>query len=109
MELKLEPNLTEQKHVESRRHPRLDVDLGTLIEFNLPTDNSKSSYKALILDGSFGGCGIVTVNKDAKLLKENDICYVKVPEENHIIIKTKIIWVKEINNNVFRLGLEYID
>ena len=109
MKPNLEPNLTEHKRGESRRYPRLDVDLGTLIEFNLPTDNSKSSYKALILDGSLGGCGIITVNKDAKLLKENDICYVKVPEENHIIIKTKIIWVKEIDNNVFRLGLEYID
>ena len=109
MQLNPELNLTEQKYSESRRYPRLDVDLGTLIEFSLQTDDFKIPYKALILDVSFGGCGIVTINKDAKLLKENDICHIKVPEENHIIIKAKIRWVKEINKNVFRLGLEYID
>ena len=109
MKPNLEPNLTEQKHGESRRYPRLDVDLGTLIEFSLHNDDYQPSYKALILDGSLGGCGIITVNKDCMPFKENDICYVKVPEENHIIIKTKIIWFKAIDNNVFRLGLEYID
>ena len=102
-----EINSTEQERQESRRYPRLDIDLGTIIEFSLQNEDFQPSYKGLIIDSSLGGCGIVTVNKEFKLFQENKICYVKAPEENHIIIKTKIVWFKTIDNNVFRLGLEY--
>ncbi len=105
----LEINSTEQDRKKSRRYPRLDIDLGIVIEFSLHNEDFQPSYKGLIVDSSLGGCGIVTVNKDFKLFQENKICYVKIPEETHIIIKNKIIWFKTIDNNVFRLGLEYID
>ena len=111
MKSSLELNSTEQKYIESRKYPRFQVDLGTLIEFELQTDYSTSLYfsKALVINSSVGGCGIITVNKNLKLLKENNICYLRIPEENYISIKARIIWVKEIDKNVFRLGLEYID
>ena len=109
MEPNLELNLTEKQNSESRRYPRVDVDSGTLIEFSLQNEDFQPLYKAFIIDYSLRGCGIITVNKGEEIFKENDLCYVKVPEESHVTLKTKIIWVKKIENKVFRLGLEYID
>lgn len=109
MQSNLESRLIEQKYLELRKYPRLDIDLGTLIEFDLQDEDQQFSDKALVIDASLGGCGIITVIKDAKLLQVNSICYVRVPEQSPIIIKTKIIWVKETQNNVFRLGLEYFE
>ena len=104
----LEINSKEQNYEEGRRYPRLDIDLGAIIEFSLQNEYFQPSYKGLIIDSSLGGCGIVTVNKDFKLFQENKIFYVKVPEENNFL-KTKIVWFKRVDNNVFRLGLEYLD
>ena len=105
----LEINSTEQDHQESRKYPRLDIDLGTIIEFSLHKEDFQPSNRGLIVDSSLGGCGIVTVNKDFKLFQENKIFYVKIPEVSNIAIKTKIVWFKTIDNKVFRLGLEYLD
>ncbi len=109
MQTNLEINSTEQDRKESRTHPRLDVDLGTLIQLSLHNDHFQPSYNALILDGSLGGCGIITVNKDNKLFQTDYTCYLKAPEASHTVIKARIVWVKERENKVFRLGLEYID
>lgn len=105
----LEINSTEQDRQESRRYPRLDIDLGALIEFSVQNEDFQPSYKGLIVDSSLGGCGIVTVSKNFKLFQENKILYVKVSEENNITIKTEIVWFKKIDNNIFRLGLKYLD
>ena len=105
----LEINSTEQDRKKSRRYPRLDIDLGAVIEFSIHNEDFQPSYQGLIVDSSPGGCGIVTVNKDFKLFQANKIFYVKVSDENDIAIKTKIVWFKTLDNNVFRLGLEYID
>ena len=104
-----EPGLIEQKHVESRKHPRLDVDLGTSVEFRLQDDENQTLYEAFVIDISTGGCGIRTFNQDVKPLKENDICYINDPDTRHVLTKTKIVWIKETENNAFRIGLEYID
>ncbi|MGK7894971.1 MAG: PilZ domain-containing protein [Xenococcus sp. (in: cyanobacteria)] len=109
----LEINSTEQDRQEyrqeSRRYPRLDIDLGALIEFSVENEDFQPSYKGLIVDSSLGGCGIVTVSRDFKLFQANKIFYIKISDENNTALKTKIIWFKKIDNNVFRLGLEYID
>lgn len=105
----LEITSTKQDRKKARRYPRLDIDLGAAIEFSLRNEDFQPSYQGLIIDSSPGGCGIVTVNKDFKLFQENKIFYVKVPDANEIAIKTKIVWFKTLDNNVFRLGLEYID
>jgi len=110
MQSNIELHSSETKSIESRRHPRLDIDLGTLILFDFQDNEQQFSHKALIIDTSFGGCGMITVSTDPKPLQENSICYIKAPELSPIIIiKTKIVWVKEKDNNVFRLGLEYIE
>ena len=104
-----ELSLIEQKHLESRKNPRLDVDLGTSIEFRLEDDEARTSHKAFIIDISAGGCGIRTFNQDAKGIKKNAICYINDPDTKHTITKTKIVWFKETDNNAFRMGLEYIN
>lgn len=110
MRLDIKSHSTETKSIESRKHPRLDIDLGTLILFDFQDNEQQFLHKALILDASFGGCGIITVSKDPKRLQKNSICYIKAPElSSIIIIKTKIVWVKETENNVFRLGLQYFE
>ena len=109
MKLNPELSLIEQKHLESRKNPRLDLDLGTSIEFRLEDDEDLILHKAFIIDISAGGCGIKTINRDAKLLKENAICYINDPDTRHILTKTRIVWIKETENHAFRIGLEYID
>lgn len=102
-------SLIEQKHLESRKNPRLDVDLGTSLEFRLQDDEHQITYQAFVVDISAGGCGIKTLDKNVKLIKENAICYINDPETSHILTKTRIRWIKETKNNTFRMGLEYID
>ncbi len=104
-----ELSLIEQKHIELRKHPRLDVDLGTSIEFRLQDDEHQILHEAFIVDMSIDGCGIRTFNQDAKQLKENAICYINEPDTRHILTKTKIVWIKETENNAFRIGLKFID
>ncbi len=104
-----ELSLLEQKHIESRKYPRLDVDLGTSIEFRLQDDAEQILHEAFIVDMSMGGCGIRTFNQDAKSIKENAICYINDPDTRHILTKTRVVWIKETENNAFRIGLEYID
>ncbi|MGK7894972.1 MAG: PilZ domain-containing protein [Xenococcus sp. (in: cyanobacteria)] len=109
MKLNPELNLREHKHLESRKNPRLDVDLGTSIEFRLQDDEDQILHEAFIVDISAGGCGIRTFNQDAKGIKENAICYINDPDTRHILTKTRIVWIKETKNNALRMGLEYID
>ena len=104
-----EPSLIEKKHLESRKNPRLDVDLGASIEFRLQDDEHQTLYEAFIVDISAGGCGIRTFNQDAKLLKENAICYINDPDTRHTLTKAKIVWIKETENKAFRIGLKFID
>ena len=91
-----------------RRYPRSKANLGTLIELNFPTDNSQSTYllKGLMIDNSLGGCGIIVVTKNLKLVQENQTCYLKIPEENELSLKVKIIWNKKLKNHLFRLGID---
>ena len=107
LELKSEKKLLS----ESRKYSRLNIDLGHLVELDLKSDHAQSTYlfKGLVLDSSLGGCGILVVDKKVDLLKENQTCYLKFPEVNQLGLKSKIIWKKKIENNIFRLGLEFID
>ncbi len=104
-----ELSLIEQQHIESRKNPRLDVDLGTSIEFRLQDDAEQILHEAFIIDISAGGCGIRIINQNAQEFKENAICYVNDPDTRHILTKTRIVWIKETENNALRMGLEYID
>ncbi|ELS03677.1 PilZ domain-containing protein [Xenococcus sp. PCC 7305] len=104
-----ELSLKDKKYLESRKNPRLDVDLETSIEFRLQNDDYQKLHEAFIIDISAGGCGIKTINQDAKPIRENTICYISDPETRHILTKTRIVWVQETTNNAFRIGLEYID
>ena len=108
MQTNLEINSTVQDK-ESRKNPRLDVDLGTSIEFRLQDDEHQILHEAFLIDISAGGCGIKTFNQDAKPIKVNAICYLNDPDTRHVLTKTKIRWIKETENNAFRIGLEYID
>lgn len=110
-QLNLELNSEKKQLNESRRYSRLKIDSGSLVEINFNSANSQSIYllKGLVIDSSLGGCGIIVVNKNVDLLEEYKICYLKFPEVNQLALKTKIVWIKRIENDICRLGLEFID
>ncbi len=111
MKSNLELKLSRNKNNEFRKYPRPKTDLGTLVELNLNSNNSQDIdiLKGLIIDSSIGGCGIIVVTEKVDLFKNNNPCYIKFTQESTISIKTRIVWKKKIDNNAFRLGLEYID
>ncbi len=98
---------------ESRRYPRLKIDLGNLVELDFKTEHPECIYlfKGLIIDSSLGGCGLIVVNHQVDLLEVNKTCSLKIPEvnQNAFNITTKIVWSKEIEKDIVRLGLEFID
>ncbi len=104
-------NLTEQELSEARQYSRSEVDLGIIVELDIKFDDSESHQilRGIVFDSSFGGCGIILVNKNINILEQNLICYLRIPEEINIPIKVRIVWLKEIHNNIFRCGLEYMN
>ena len=108
MKLDLELNSAESENFELREYPRSKVDLGTLIELYLDVDNYKS-LKGIVVDSSLGGCGIIVVVEQQDLLKEEKVCRLKFFECCDDYVEIRIIWIKKIDNNIFRIGFQYID
>jgi len=63
----------------------------------------KPSLVALVLNESFTGCALV-LSCD-QLLKKDQILKVKVGNLNPMM--AKIIWVKHLEENIFKIGLKF--
>ena len=107
--MKLDVGLSsvKSKLAELRKYSRSKVDLGTLIKLYLDIDNYKS-LKGIVIDSSLGGCGIVVVVEQEDLLKEDKLCHIKFFEECDDYVEVRIAWIKKIDDNVFKLGFQYI-
>ena len=101
-------NLVEQAQSESRKHERSGIDLGTIIEINLKDKQSESncSCRGLVIDSSLGGCGIVVATTET--IEANHQCYIEVPEVSSTKINVQIVWVKKLDENILRMGVEYL-
>jgi hypothetical protein len=110
MKLDLELRSVVSEHSELRKYPRLKVDLGTFIKLYLDVDNCKF-LKGIVTDSSLGGCGIVIAVKQEQedLLEENKIYHIKFFEECDDYVEIRIAWFKKIDDNLWKLGFQYID
>ncbi|WP_013322089.1 PilZ domain-containing protein [Gloeothece verrucosa] len=90
-----------------RQYTRYTNNLGTVVEIDYQPKKQVfiNSIKGLIINDSLGGCGlIVATNKE---FQANQICWLRTYGLRPI--KVRIAWVQEIENNIFRLGIEYLD
>ncbi|ACK73027.1 hypothetical protein PCC7424_4666 [Gloeothece citriformis PCC 7424] len=89
-----------------RQYSRFTNNLGTLVEINLHLDPTVFSnwIKGLIINDSLGGCGLILTTKE--VVHPNQICSIRIKGLNPI--KIRIVWVKELDTNIYRLGLEYL-
>ncbi|NES81260.1 MAG: PilZ domain-containing protein [Moorea sp. SIO2B7] len=92
---------------ETRKHPRFNQDPDVIAEIDLELNESKftRSLWGIVFNDSFGGCAIVVVTQE--LLEFNQICYLKFSELTPF--KAKIVWTKKLDENTWKLGLEYIE
>lgn len=90
-----------------RRHQRFAHDVGTLAEIDLELNenNFTRSIWGLVINDSFGGCAMIIVTNE--ILSTNQNCAVKFPTLNPF--QGKIVWVKAVDINVLKIGIEYID
>ena len=102
------PNSLKKAYSESRKYKRSEIDLGTVIEINLKDKQPESNYslRGLVVNSSLGGCGIVVATTE--IIEANHLCYIKVPEVSSSIIKVQIVWVKKLDENIVRIGVEYV-
>ena len=108
MKLDWQLNLVESEHSDLRKYPRFKADLGTLIKLYLDIDNFKS-LKGVVIDSSLGGCGIVVVVEQEDLLEKDKVCHIKFFEECDDYVEVRIAWLKKIDDNIFRMGIQYLN
>jgi hypothetical protein len=92
---------------EIRKHQRFAHDVGTLVEVDLDLNNENFSPTlwGLVINDSFGGCAMIIVTNE--ILGTNQNCAVKFPTLKPF--PGKIVWVKALDANVLKIGIEYID
>ena len=100
----------ESENKEFRKYPRLKVDLGTFAKLYLNNEHDKP-LNGTVIDSSLGGCGIVIVveQKEEDLLEQGKICQIKFFEECDDLVEIKIAWMKKIDNNIYKIGFQYLD
>ena len=91
---------------DSRKYLRYDDNSGQLIDIDLAPDqnNNSKSIKGLVVDTSFGGCGMVITTKESLL--PGQVCQIHFDRLGPV--KARIIWKKEVSETVFRVGCQYI-
>lgn len=100
--------MTQAKTTRQRNALRFNPDMGAHAEFGHFDENQNwvCEKAAVILNESYTGCGLVTVG-DKKEFLEGQECLLKVGPMNPL--EAEIVWCKEIDERVLRLGLCYCD
>lgn len=89
-----------------RRSVRFTPDPLTIAALSLNTDRVfRPALVGLVLNESFGGCSILINHDD--VLKNGQPITVKV---GHLGLMTaKIVWVKHLEESIYKIGLKFID
>lgn len=88
-----------------RKHLRSQNSLGTPVEMYLEADRTFTApLKGMIMDRAFEGCGLVLAT--AEQLQLEQICWLKFKED--YVVKVKIVWLDKLEEQLWRLGVEYI-
>ncbi len=89
-----------------RRSVRFNPDPLTIAVLSLNLDKVfRPALVGLVLNESFGGCSIL-INHD-ELLKKDHLVHIKVGQLG--LMKAKIVWVKNLEESIYKIGLKFID
>lgn len=89
-----------------RRSIRFTPDPLTIAVLSLSTDKIfRPKIVGLVLNESFGGCSIL-VNHDDTIQKDQ-VVNIKVGQLG--LMKAKVIWVKHLEESIYKIGLKFID
>lgn len=89
-----------------RKCERFGGSFGTSVQVALETSKKKQLdyYQGLILNDSLGGCGLIVLTKETP--KVSQYCWLKLRDLQSI--RAKIIWVNQLDQYLFRLGVQYL-
>ncbi len=89
-----------------REYERFEGSFGTSVQVALTTSKHKQTnkYNGFIINDSLGGCSLIVLTKD--ILEVNQCCWLQLG--NLESIPARIIWVKQLDQYLFRLGMKYL-
>ena len=87
-----------------RKHQRYYNSQGSPVELLTDVDEMTQSLKGMIIDDSFGGCGLIILAEE-KLLN-GQLCRLKLKNLEPILCQ--IVWLKRLDKNVTRIGVRYL-
>ena len=87
-----------------RKHQRYHNSQGSPVELLTDVEEMTPSFKGMILDDSFEGCGLIVITEE-KLLN-GQLCKLKIKNLEPILCQ--IVWLKKLDKNLTRLGLRYL-
>jgi len=105
--------MNEQKSGNKRRHMRFQPDQIeiALIQF---ADGEADDFffepeaAGLVLEEAYGGCGLVALSSTSPEPLDADMpCLVKIGTLGPM--KARVRWVKRLDDDVCKLGIEYLD
>lgn len=89
-----------------RRSVRFSPDPLTIAALSLHPDKVfKPQIVALVLNESFGGCSVL-INHD-EVLKKDQMIIIKLGQLG--LMKAKVIWIKNFEESIYKIGLKFID
>lgn len=93
--------------MEKRMYLRQELAYGTSVavdlSVNAQTENFLPLSKGVVIDSSFGGCGILCITSES--IQKDILCRIKIDNLEPIVVK--IIWVKMLDDNVVKFGVTY--
>lgn len=98
---------TKTKIKNNRRHVRYkpDVNAYARVDLEPETKEFQPTVVALIFSESYGGCGLVSLSNEQ--LQVGIVCRVQVGMLAPL--RAKVIWKTQLDDQVSRLGLQYLE
>lgn len=96
---------------ESRKYIRYDLDEGSLADVVLLFKDTKvSSLRGLVINSSFGGCELLLMSKYTPCPQQKlDITFPEAQLSDLGTFNSRIIWVKQLDSDVYKIGVQYIE
>ncbi len=89
-----------------RKHTRFKSDAGAICEIDLEERKKfQPSVSALILEESYGGCGLALLRTSQ--LQVGAICVVKVGALEPM--RSEVRWRKDVDDQLIKIGIKYLE
>jgi PilZ domain len=90
----------------TRRYTRFNVISNNVVNLELLIEpREKLTFNALMLDSSAGGLQVLLVSRFPLQLQQ----LLRVDFDEFVSLSAKIIWIKPLEDYIFKVGIEYID